>query len=341
MKCMMLTGPGTLQWQDLPDPTPGPDDVVIRVETCGVSGFDVQSFRRPGEEMSLPIVQGRHFAGTVAAAGANVFLHKPGQRVFVEPIQFCGTCYNCRTSREHICANPKVMGRNVHGAFAEYVAVPDEKVQAMPGELSFEDGAMVDPVAAAVRAVRRAELSRGERVVVLGAGTMGLMLLQAAKAKGARALVVAKYEHQAVLARQLDADFVVGVNVPTVSDHVRELKGSKLIEAIFVAVSDVEALRTAFQLADPGTRIIIIASFAENAELPVAGIHRQGLEIVGSSLYRREDFMEAFQLVQLRRVRVRELITHRFPLAQLAEAYQTVLNAEEPTVKVMIECSRG
>jgi len=341
MKCMMLTGRETLETQESPDPAPGPDEVVVRVETCGVSGFDVQSFLHPPADVPLPLVQGRHFAGTVVSAGANVFLHKAGQRVFAEPVMFCGNCYNCRTGREHICVDPKVIGQHLPGAFAERIVVPDEKVQAMPGEMSFEDGAMVDPVAVAVHAVRCAGVGRGERVVVLGAGTIGLMLLQVAKTNGAKALVTAKYEHQAVLARDMGADYVVGTGASSLHEHVQQLKGSKLVEAIFVAASDLDALRTAFELADPGSRIVVVASFAEDIALPVEAIQKNGIELVGSSSYRREDFVKAFQLVQLRRVRVRETITHRFPLAQLEDAYRAALNPDEATGKIMIQCAPG
>src|SRR6185312_15725633 len=180
MRAIVLDRPGRFRVAKVPDPTPGPDQIVVKVDCCGVCGTDIHIMDGEFPPTPYPITPGHEFAGTVAAVGPEVAIDLPlGAKVAVDPSLYCGYCRRCRSGRDNLCENWAAIGDTVSGAFAEYVAVPAVNAHLLPDGVDGQLGAMVEPLACAVHGLRRLGPLFGDTVVLTGAGTMGLLLLQA------------------------------------------------------------------------------------------------------------------------------------------------------------------
>ena len=207
MRALVLDHPGSFRVTEVPDPTPQATDIVVRVECCGICGTDLHILAGEFPPTPYPITPGHEFAGTVVARGADVRPDLPiGARVAVDPSLYCGYCRKCRAGRDNLCENWAAIGDTVNGAFAEFVAVPAVNAYQLPDHLDAQYGAMVEPLACAVHGVRRLGPVFGDPVVVIGAGTMGLMMLQLLLHAGAGPVaVVDRVSERLEVARKLGA----------------------------------------------------------------------------------------------------------------------------------------
>ena len=207
MRAIVLDRPGSFRVAQLPDPAPGPGQIVVKVECCGVCGTDLHIMDGEFPPTPYPITPGHEFAGTVAALGRDVSIDLPvGARVAVDPSLYCGHCRRCRSGRDNLCENWAAIGDTVAGAFAEYVAVPAVNAHRLPDGIDGQFGAMVEPLACAVHGLRRLGPVFGDAVLLTGAGTMGLLLLQLLVHAGAGPVtVVDRVGERLEVARKLGA----------------------------------------------------------------------------------------------------------------------------------------
>ncbi|MBX6358923.1 MAG: alcohol dehydrogenase catalytic domain-containing protein, partial [Acidobacterium ailaaui] len=195
MKALLLSEYKKLEITDLPRPSPGPDEVLIKIAACGICGSDVHGYDGSSGRRIPPLVMGHEAAGVIAETGKNVTGFKPGDRVTFDSTVYCGSCAYCQRGEVNLCDNRQVVGVSCgdycrNGAFAEYLAVPQRILYHLPDALSFPEAAMLEAVSVALHAVRLAQLQGGETVRVIGAGMIGLLTLQAARALGASRLTV-------------------------------------------------------------------------------------------------------------------------------------------------------
>jgi 2-desacetyl-2-hydroxyethyl bacteriochlorophyllide A dehydrogenase len=206
VRAVQIEKPGSVVVTDLPAPQPRPHEVVVAVEACGVCGTDLHIAEGSFAPTPYPIVPGHEFAGTVVEVGAEVSTGvELGARVAVDPSLFCGHCRACRSGRGNLCANWNATGDTVDGAFAELVAVPAVNAYRLPDSMSFEQGALVEPLSCAVHGVRRLGVEVGESVLVVGAGTMGLLLVSLLERAGAHVVAVDRVESKSRLAESMGA----------------------------------------------------------------------------------------------------------------------------------------
>src|SRR5919202_2750316 len=212
MKALVYEGAWQMPLREMERPEPGPEDVIVQVRAAGICGSDVHGFMGATGRRKPPIVMGHEFTGTVTATGEQVTRFRVGDRVVVQPLLTCGVCENCRAGLPNICLNRSGLGMNLNGAYAEAVRVPQQMVYALPDEMSWEQGAMVEPLAVALHAVNLTPFSLMDTVVIIGAGTIGLLTLLAAQRKGAGKIILTDLNaHRLEIARQLGADLVVNV----------------------------------------------------------------------------------------------------------------------------------
>jgi len=283
------------------------------------------------------MVMGHEFAGALAALGSPAPGLQVGQMVTVEPSVVCGECENCRRGRYNICANLQVLGCvGWFGAQAEYVRVPASKVIPLPPGWSAERGALVEPAAVAVHAVRQGGLSAGERVVVFGAGPIGLMTLQAIKALGAAAVtIIDRVEARLNRAREFGADHIVAGGDGAV-EAVHRLWGREGVDRIFDCVAVPQTVDQAVRLARKGTRIVIVGVPSGAMPVNLAFVQDRELELVGSLMYRRDDFDEAIRLMDTGRITPEQMVTHHLNLAQADEGFRLIDTQPDRACKVML-----
>lgn len=341
MKQAELRAPLDVRLIESSRPKPGPEEILVAVARVGICGSDLHAYHGRHPFIQLPVVPGHEFAGTVAEVGANVRGFVPGQRVTVEPSLVCGVCYNCKQGRYNICERLRVIGCQTTGAMGEYLAVPAAKVLPLPDGMTWDQAALLEPLAVAVHAVRIARFRPGAKVLILGAGTIGLMALQAAKSLGAgRAMITDLIQDRLDLATELGADYTVNPKTTALALALEQAFGPERADVIFECVGIAATARDAIRVARKGTRIVVAGVYDEEVPVNLGLVQDRELELVGTLMYANEDFPTAIELVHSGKVRVEPLITHRFPLKEGARAF-AVADGRQGALKVLIEVGNG
>ncbi|SDS97302.1 zinc-dependent alcohol dehydrogenase family protein [Jiangella sp. DSM 45060] len=303
MRAVVIEKPGEITVRDVPDPVPGPGDVVVAVGACGLCGTDLHIAAGEFPPSPYPLVPGHEFAGVVAEVGPGVATGVAvGDRVAVDPSLFCGYCRQCRRGRGNLCENWGAVGDTVDGAFAEYVKVPAASCYRLPDGLTVAQGALIEPVSCAVHGLRRLGAEPGERVLVLGAGTMGLIMTQLLVAAGARVSVVDLAAGKLPLATELGA--------AEVATSVPELPTQRFDAAVDVTGA-VPALEAAFGALDRGGRLQVFGVATAEARLALSPfrIYNDEITVVGSMAV-LHSFGDAVELVASGQVRTEPLVSH-------------------------------
>ena len=327
MRAVVIEKPGEITVRDVPDPAPGPGDVIVAVGACGLCGTDLHIAAGEFPPSPYPLVPGHEFAGVVAAVGPAVVTGLAvGDRVAVDPSLFCGYRRQCRRGRGNLCENWGAVGDTVDGAFAEYVAVPAASCYRLPDELTFAQGALIEPVSCAVHGLRRLGAEPGERVLVLGAGTMGLIMTQLLAAAGARVSVVDLAAGKLPLAAELGA--------AEVATSVAELPTQRYEAAVDVTGA-VPALEAAFDALDRGGRLQVFGVAHAEARLALSPfrIYNDEITVVGSMAV-LHSFGDAVELVASGQVRTEPLVSHTVGLDEFPAVLDLVRSGA--TVKAQV-----
>ncbi len=318
MRALVLDHPGSFRVADVPDPTPQAGQVVVRVECCGICGTDLHILDGEFPPTPYPITPGHEFAGTVVAHGADVKPDLPiGTRVAVDPSLYCGYCRRCRAGRDNLCENWAAIGDTVDGAFAEFVAVPAVNAYRLPDHLDGQYGAMVEPLACAVHGMRRLGPVFGEPTVVIGAGTMGLMMLQLLLDAGAGPVaVVDRVSERLEVARKLGAAQAV-----TDADALDQARFGVAVDATGVP----EAIEAAIGRLDRGGRMLVFGVSPAEAAIRVSPfrVYNDEITITGSMAILRS-FGQAVDLLAGGAVDPRPLLGEPLPLERWGEAVDRV-----------------
>ncbi|WP_158880452.1 zinc-dependent alcohol dehydrogenase family protein [Amycolatopsis anabasis] len=328
MRAAIIDEPGAIRVGDAPDPKPGERQVVVKVGACGICGTDLHIADGHFPPTPYPIVPGHEFAGEIVEIGADVPGDwRVGDRVAVDPSLFCGYCTPCRSGHGNLCANWGATGDTVNGAFAEYVAVPAANCYRMPDEMTWQQGALVEPVSCAVHGVRRVGVEAGERFLVVGAGTMGLLMQQLLQRAGARVAVVDRNTARLARATELGADAVAG--------DVAELDGPPF-DAAADCTGAAPAIEAAFDSLRRGGRLLIfgVAPAEARVSLSPFRIYNDEITVVGSMAV-LNSFGVALDLVASGAVDTAALLTDTLPLERYPDALALMRSGAGLKVQVM------
>jgi L-iditol 2-dehydrogenase len=292
---------------------------MVRVSVSGLCGTDyrIWSGDRP---VTYPLIMGHEFIGEVAAVGSGVHALRPGQRVAVEPNFSCGLCPLCREGNRNLCLARTAIGIDVNGGFAEEVCLPARCCWAAPAGISDDQLMLTEPLAVVVRAVARGEAMHGESAAVLGVGALGLLAIQVLKAKGLRVLAVGRTDRREQLARGLGADGFATTEAGGGVEAARVFSGREGVDLVIETAGTALAVEQALELAHPGGRVVLTGLPHEASTVNFFSVVRREIRIVGSMIY-REEFPEAIRLLSEGKVLVNRLVTHRFPLERIQEAF--------------------
>lgn len=287
--------------EEIPDPEPAPGEVLVRTKACGICATDLHILAGWGYQPSLPFVMGHEPAGIVAAVGDGVTGLQPGDRVIPNIFYSCGNCRYCRTNRETLCTQlDGVLGVLKHrGAYAEYFTAPARQLFHLPESISFIDGAVIaDAVVCAVHAVRRrAQVFAGDWVLVLGAGGVGLSVLQVARFSGAKVIATDIKGAKLEQARKMGACFALTSDSTDFVARVREQTGGEGVDVVFDCHGSEQTLRNGIEALRSNGRLVIIGYTQETYPISPQWISRRELEIIGSRSGGRQDTADAIQLV--------------------------------------------
>jgi 2-desacetyl-2-hydroxyethyl bacteriochlorophyllide A dehydrogenase len=322
MRAIVLDRPGSFRVAEVPDPTPGPGQIVVKVDCCGICGTDIHIMDGEFPPTPYPITPGHEFAGTVAAIGPDVRPNLPlGSLVAVDPSLYCGYCRRCRAGRGNLCENWAAIGDTVDGAFAEYVAVPAVNAYLLPDGIDGQLGAMAEPLACAVHGLRRLGPLFGDSVVLTGAGTMGLLLLQLLVHSGAGLVtVVDRVPDRLAVARKLGA--------ARTATSLAELDGERF--EIGVDATGVPAVVDGVSgLLDRGGRLLVFGVSPADASISLSPfrVYNDEITVTGSMAILRS-FAPAVELLGSGAIDPRPLLSEPLPLADFGEALQRVRSGQ-------------
>lgn len=333
MKAAVWNDRGSLDIVDRPAPEPRPGWVRVKVSAVGICGTDLHFYRGsfPSPAGLLP---GHEVGGVIDALGEGVQLPL-GAAVAVEPQSFCGECYQCRTGNHNRCAKRILFGVTGRGGCAEFATIPAYAAYMLPDGLPPAAGALAEPLAVCVRGLRRGHIETGQRIVILGAGTIGLMSLLAARVAGAgEILVTARHPHQQRAAQALAADAVFD-SVGAVNDRL----GGAAVDCVIETVGGhATTLMDAVSLVRPGGTVVMLGVFDGPSQIPALDFSTKEITMVGSNCYGRSgshtDFEIALELLRKNVDPLTALITHRFPLDEVNQAFTAAADKHSGSIKV-------
>ena len=337
MKAVLLSAPFKLELKDIKKPVPMDHDVLIKVEATGICGSDLHTYRGTHPFRIPPLFPGHEFAGRVEEVGKKVNSICVGDSVTVEPWTHCGKCEYCLQGRTNLCPSKVAMGTNEwHGSFAEYVVAPEYVVYKLPSGVSYEEGALIEPLAASVHAVRRSEVKLGETALVFGAGTIGLgVLLFLNKAGISKTIITDIDDFNLLLAKQLGATRTVNVKDESVYKVVHEITGGKGVDIVIIAAGVKNLVQEATRIIKKNGKIIVIAIFDEILQVDMFKIVNGEHNICGSWAYTKKDFDIVMNFIALRKINPKPLITHHFSLNERNKAFAILDKRSEKAVKIL------
>lgn len=334
----VMTAPGEIRFDRVPVPQAGPGQVLVRIKRIGICGSDIHVYHGKHPYTSYPVTQGHEVSGQIAALGEGVEGLTVGQRVTIEPQVFCGKCYPCTHGKYNLCESLKVMGFQTTGTASEYFAADQSKITPLPEGMSYDEGAMIEPLAVTVHAARRAGDVRGLRVCVLGCGPIGILLIQSLKALGAeKVLATDVSDYRLGLAKQCGADEVVNTRTVDFGKALLDAFGPDKADVIYDCAGNDITMDQAIQNARKGSMIVLVAVFAGQAHCDLAKLNDSELDLNTSMMYRHEDYVDAIRLVGEGKIQLKPLMSRHFAFQDYLAAYQYIDGNRENTMKVLVD----
>ena len=334
----VMTAPGVIAFREVPTPKPQPGEVLVKIQKIGVCGSDIHVYHGEHPFTQYPITQGHEVSGEIAALGEGVVGFALGQKVTIQPQVVCGKCWPCRHGKYNLCEELKVMGFQTTGVASHYFAVDAKKVTPLPESMSLDEGAMIEPLAVAVHAVRQAGDVEGKDICVLGAGPIGILVAQVAKGLGARKVMITDVSDiRLEKAKECGADVCVNTRENDFAQAFVKCFGPDKADVIYDCAGNNVTMGQAIRCARKGSTIILVAVFAGMAEVDLAVLNDHELDLNTTMMYRNEDYLEAIELVRAGKVDLKPLISKHFAFRDYAEAYRYIDENRETTMKVIID----
>lgn len=334
----VMTAPGEITFHEIPIPEAGEGQVLVRIHIIGICGSDIHVYHGKHPFTKYPVTQGHEVFGEIMALGKDVKDFTIGQKVTIEPQEYCGKCYPCTHGKYNLCEELKVMGFQTTGTASHYFAVDASKVTPIPENMGYEEGAMIEPLAVAVHAVRRAGDVAGLKIAVIGAGPIGNLVAQTAKGMGAAQVMVTDVsDYRLKLAKECGADFVVNTKDKEFGAAMLESFGTDKADIIYDCAGNDITINQAIRCARKGSTIILVAVFADMAKADLAVLNDHELDMNTTMMYRHEDYVKAIEMVEDGKIFLRPLMSRVFPFDQFKQAYEYIDANRETAMKILID----
>jgi L-iditol 2-dehydrogenase len=342
MKALVLPAYNQLRIEEVPRPVPEPHEVLIRVAACGICGSDVHGMDGSTGRRRPPVIMGHEASGTISEVGSAVRDWKPGDRVTFDSTVYCGQCWFCRRGDINLCDNRMVLGVSCseyrrHGAFADYIAVPQQILCRLPDSLGFEEAALIEAVSVAVHAVELTPISLNDTAVVVGTGLIGLLVVQALRTAGCgRVIAVDLDEDRLKLAQRLGAYAGINAGNSDVPAQVKSLTGGRGADVAMEVVGVTTTVQTAVESLRKGGALTLVGNLRPTVELPLQAVVTRQLTLRGSCASCGE-YPACLDLVSSGRIDVKSLISATPPLEEGPDWFRRLHDQEPGLMKVILK----
>ncbi len=338
MKQQIMIEPGKIEFREIPIRDLKENEVLIKIMRIGVCGSDIHVYHGKHPYTPYPVTQGHEVSGMIEKIGSKVTNLKLGDKVTIQPQVVCGKCHSCLHGNYHICDELKVMGFQTTGMASEFFVAEADRVLKLPDEMSFEQGAMIEPMAVACGVFTKTEDLNGLNVVVLGAGPIGNLTAQTAKALGAKSVLITDVSNfRLEIAKKVGIDYTINPLKQNLSEEIVRAFGPDKADVIIECVGINQTIDDAIANARKGTDIILVGVFGDKpvVDLSLVGAHE--LRLIGMLMYQTKEYLKAIELVHSGKVILEPLMTDHFSFENYDKAYQYIEEKKDKVMKVFID----
>ena len=340
MRVARMNGPRSIEFFEKPIPEPVDGEVLVKVIRLGICGTDIQVYFGKNKYMTFPVVPGHEMSGEVVAIGPHVKDYKVGDRVIIRPQIVCGKCKPCLTGKSNVCENLKVYGVQCDGMASNYFVNDQKLTYKIPEGLSYDVAALIEPLAVGVRAAKRGLLNNNTDIVVIGAGTIGNLTAQAAKALGAGKVMISDVnEKKLKVAEQCAIDVPFNVKDKDLKSAVLDVFGKQGVDAIIDCAAARGVFESILSIAPKGSTIVIVGNYKEPVKVDLSLVQRNELDVRGDLMYSHNDFVDAIELMQSGQIKTDGIITHYFDFEDYDKAFAFIEENPEDVIKALIKFS--
>lgn len=344
MRQVVLTAPEKLEFREVADLTAADlkeNEILLNVKRIGICGSEIHSYHGEHPATFYPVVQGHEYSAKVVAVGAAVTKVKAGDNAVARPQLVCGECAPCRRGQYNVCEKLRVQAFQADGAAQDYFIVPEDRVVKMPEGMSLDYGAMVEPAAVGAHSTLRAGDLRGKNVVVSGAGAIGNLVAQFALSRGAkRVLITDVSDLRLDIAKKCGIADTVNVTKTPLKEAVKEVFGDEGFQVGFEVAGVESSIRSLMESIEKGSTIVIVAVFAKDPALSMFYLGEHELSLVGTMMYRHEDYEYAIKAISEGDINLEPLISNRFSFEEFDDAYKFIAANRATSMKVIIDLER-
>lgn len=344
MRQATLVSPKNIVFNEVAAPQPQDltaHQVLINVKRIGICGSEIHSYHGLHPATFYPVVQGHEYSGIVVACGSEVTVCKPGDGVTARPQLVCGKCNPCKRGQYNVCEHLRVQAFQADGAAQDFFVVDDDRVVKLPADMSLDYGAMVEPAAVGAHASNRTDV-RGKNVVVSGAGTIGNLVAQFCKARGAkRVLITDVSDLRLAKAHECGIEDTLNITKKSLKEATAEIFGEEGYQVGFEVAGVESSIRSLMETIEKGSDIVVVAVFAKDPALSMFHLGEHELRLVGSMMYRHEDYLTVIDFVEKGIVNLKPLISNRFAFEDYDRAYQFIDQHKETSMKVIVDLEQS
>lgn len=311
--------------------------ILVNIKRIGICGSEIHSYHGLHPATFYPVVQGHEYSGVVMAVGSEVTVCKPGDHITARPQLVCGKCNPCKRGQYNVCEHLRVQAFQADGAAQDFFVVDDDRVAKLPEGMSLDYGAMIEPSAVGAHASNRTDV-KGKNVVVSGAGTIGNLIAQFCIARGAKNVLITDVSDlRLAKARECGIKHTLNITKKTLKEAAQELFGEEGYQVGFEVAGVEVSIRSLMETIEKGSDIVVVAVFAKDPALSMFYLGEHELRLIGSMMYRHEDYLTAIDYVSKGIVNLKPLVSNRFAFEEYDDAYKFIDTHRETSMKVLID----
>lgn len=340
MRQAILVEPKHIEFKEVAEPKAADltaHQVLVNIKRIGICGSEIHSYHGLHPATFYPVVQGHEYSGVVMAVGSEVTVCKPGDHITARPQLVCGKCNPCKRGQYNVCEHLRVQAFQADGAAQDFFVVDDDRVAKLPEGMSLDYGAMIEPSAVGAHASNRTDV-KGKNVVVSGAGTIGNLIAQFCIARGAKNVLITDVSNlRLAKARECGIKHTLNITKKTLKEAAQELFGEEGYQVGFEVAGVEVSIRSLMETIEKGSDIVVVAVFAKDPALSMFYLGEHELRLIGSMMYRHEDYLTAIDYVNKGIVNLKPLVSNRFAFEEYDDAYKFIDAHRETSMKVLID----